>query len=131
MHSERALRHSLGPSALLLALTIGCAPGVGNEGSPPSQRLAEVEIPQGFDFATQQAVSLLAADSAFDWRAALVEVALPSGERIYSGPLFASRAVRLPLSTWVEHLEVTVRAPDLERSSRVPVRDGQALVVVD
>ena len=126
--SARPLRALWGAA---LAVGLGaCAPG--GEVEAPRGGLAEVNIPEGFDFATQQAVTLeLAPAAALTDRVALLEVRLPEGQRIYTGPLAEGGALRLPLATRVTELSVTVRAGDYEATRLTPVQDGRAVVVLD
>lgn len=122
----------LGPGlmGLFLAAAPGCAPGSGEE-APSGARLGSVQVPEGFDFATQREVALVLPEGSFAWSGALLEVNLPAGDRIYTGPVTAGAELRFPLATAVDELWVRVRTAERDETLEVPVRDGRAVLNLD
>lgn len=123
------LQPLLASAGLAVGLTLSaCAPRGDEAAKEPARGLAAGGIPEGFDFATQHSVALVAETPSEAWAHARVDVRLPDGARVYSGPL--SGPVELPLATWVKTLTVTVLAADAEHTFDVPVENGRAVVAV-
>ena len=99
---------------------MGCAPGASAPEAP--QRLRDIDIPQGFDFATTREVTVTA-----DRPGLGVALALPGGPHLYRGAL-GPEGRRLAVPRAVESLVVTLREGDREESVELPIVAGRVEV---
>lgn len=78
-------------SRISIATTLGCVALLSAACQGRSDSLASVPVPSGFTFSTTRTVELKVSGSAevLGGPEAVVEVALPSGEAVYRGPLRA------------------------------------------